>query len=88
LDNQIIRRCKASAMSHLRTFYVVKEACRTQVRKPGRTPGALLVLLGGGRVDCMRDMFILKEIWAQGNIYTYIWIGTLHGSNIVLITYW
>jgi hypothetical protein len=26
-------------------------------------------LRGGGRVDCMRNMFILNEIWAQGKIY-------------------
>jgi hypothetical protein len=48
---------------------------------------------GGGRgwasgqvgVDCMRDLFILNEIWAQGKIY--ILIGTLLGCNILLITY-
>jgi hypothetical protein len=32
--------------------------------------------LGGMRVDCMRNIFILNEIWAQGKIY--ILIGTLH----------
>jgi hypothetical protein len=31
--------------------------------------------LWGVRVDCMRDMFISREIWVQGKIY--ILIGTL-----------
>jgi hypothetical protein len=30
---------------------------------------------GGGRIECMRDIFILNEIWVQGKIY--ILIGTL-----------
>jgi hypothetical protein len=24
---------------------------------------------GGVRIECMRDIFILNEIWVQGNIY-------------------
>jgi hypothetical protein len=31
----------------------------------------------GGQVDCMRDIFIVNEIWVQGKIY--ILIGTLLG---------
>jgi Ca2+/Na+ antiporter len=33
----------------------------------------------------MRGIFIYNEIWVQGK--TYIVIGTLLGSNILLITY-
>jgi hypothetical protein len=31
--------------------------------------------LGRGRVDCIRDIFILNEMWVQGK--AYILIGTL-----------
>jgi hypothetical protein len=36
----------------------------------------------GARVVCMRDIFILEEIWVQGKIYLYILVGTLLGWNI------
>jgi hypothetical protein len=39
--------------------------------------GALLVLRGGGRVVCMRDVFILNEIRAQHK--THILVRTLFG---------
>jgi hypothetical protein len=32
---------------------------------------------GEAQVDCMRDITILNEIWAQGKICILIW--TLHG---------
>jgi hypothetical protein len=38
----------------------------------------------GGAVVCIRDIFILKKIWAQYIIY--ILVGTLLGWNIFLIT--
>jgi len=38
----------------------------------------------GGAFICMRDIFILNEIWAQDKIY--ILVGTLLGWNILLIT--
>jgi hypothetical protein len=45
--------------------------------------------VGGALVVCMKNIFILNEIWAQDKIY--ILIGTLLGSNILLTTqyrYW
>jgi hypothetical protein len=39
-------------------------------------PGALLVLCEGASY-CVRDIFILKEIWAQNKIYNFV--GTLLG---------
>jgi hypothetical protein len=45
-------------------------ACFRGSQTVGRFPGTPLVLWGvGGRVDCMRDKFILNEICAQDNIY-------------------
>jgi hypothetical protein len=39
---------------------------------------------GGGQVFCMRDTFILNEIWAQSKVH--ILVGTLLGYNIFPIT--
>jgi hypothetical protein len=47
-------------------------------------PGAMLVFWGA-QVICMRDIFILNEIWVQDKIYTSV--GTLIGLNILLTTY-
>jgi hypothetical protein len=53
-----------------------------------RLPNCGARLLGGAagplgaRVVCMRDIFILEEIWVQGKIY--ILVGTLLGWNIKL----
>jgi hypothetical protein len=45
----------------------------------GRSPlgGGVFSPRGGGRVVCMRDIFTLNEIWAQGKIYILIgtWLG-------------
>jgi hypothetical protein len=51
----------------------------------GRLPGGAIgrLVVGGGRVDCIRDIFILNKIMAQHKIY--ILIGTLLGWNILLI---
>jgi hypothetical protein len=43
----------------------------------GRVPWGVAVGPLGGRVYCMRDTLILKEIWAQGKIYSLM--GTLIG---------
>jgi hypothetical protein len=52
----------------------------------GRAPrGALLVLLGR-RVVCMRDIFILNEIWVQDKIY--ILVGTLLSWNMNLALFY
>jgi hypothetical protein len=50
--------------------------------------GGVVGPLGGALVFCMRDIFILDEIWTQYNIYIYIYIlvGTLLGLNILLTT--
>jgi hypothetical protein len=49
-----------------------------------RTPGGAVFPLGGGvRVDCMRDIFILNEIWVPSKIY--ILIRTLLGWIILRI---
>jgi hypothetical protein len=45
-------------------------------------PGGFAV--GRARVDCMKDIFILNEIWEPGKIY--ILIGTLLDWNILLIS--
>jgi hypothetical protein len=41
-------------------------------------PGGGIGPLGGGGVDCVRNIFILNEILVQGNIYIFL-IGTLLG---------
>jgi hypothetical protein len=41
------------------------ESPNPEVFKPW---GALMVLWGGGGVVCMREEFILNEIWAQDKI--------------------
>jgi hypothetical protein len=38
----------------------------------------------GARVVCMRDIFILNEIWMQDKIWAYILIRTLLSLNILL----
>jgi hypothetical protein len=43
----------------------------------GRAPGGRCLSSAGARVVCMRNTFILNEIWAQGKIY--ILLGTLLG---------
>jgi hypothetical protein len=51
--------------------------------------GGVVGPVGGARVFCMRDIFILDEIWTQDKIY--ILAGTLLGLNILLTTqyrYW
>jgi hypothetical protein len=42
-----------------------------------RPPGGALVVRWGGRVDCMRDIFLLNHIQAQVKIH--ILLGTLLG---------
>jgi hypothetical protein len=54
------------------------------VASPPPRPGVAVGPLGGARVICMRDIFILDEIWTQDNIY--ILVGTLLGWNILLIS--
>jgi hypothetical protein len=39
--------------------------------------GGAVSPLGGAPVVCVRDKFILNEIWTQDYIYIYILIGTL-----------
>jgi hypothetical protein len=39
---------------------------------------------GGARVVCMRDIFVLNEMWVQDK--TYILGGFLLGSNVLLST--
>jgi hypothetical protein len=39
---------------------------------------------GGVRVVCMRDIFILNEVWVQHKTYTFL--RTLLGCHILLIT--
>jgi hypothetical protein len=50
---------------------------RAEVLKPRSPRGGVVGPLGGGRVVCMKDIFILDEIWAQHK--TYIVVGTLLG---------
>jgi hypothetical protein len=45
---------------YIRSYQIVERAPRR----------AVLVLWGG--VVCMRDIFILNEIWAKGKIYTLV----------------
>jgi hypothetical protein len=56
-----------AALNHLGHRFSNSEAC------PQPTPprGTLLVPGGGGeaQVNCMKDIFILNEIWAQGKIH-------------------
>jgi hypothetical protein len=67
-----------SYLSLLRQGFSVPAPCpRTDVLKlQGVLPGGLFVLRGA-QVDCMRNIFIVNEIWLQGKIY--ILIGTLLG---------
>jgi hypothetical protein len=55
-----------------------KDVSNAEVLKmrPPLGGGALLVF-GGGRVVCMRDIFILNEIWTQEKVC--ILVGTLLG---------
>jgi hypothetical protein len=41
----------------------------------GRDPWEALLVLWGAQVLCMKDIFILNEIWAQDRIYMLV--GTL-----------
>jgi hypothetical protein len=58
--------------------------CSTEVAKLWHEPppGAAVGPLREAQVVCMRDIFILNEIWAQDKIHI---VGRL-GLNILLIT--
>jgi hypothetical protein len=56
----------------------------------GHPPGGPVRPLGGGRVDCTRDMFIFNEIWAQGKIYIdrhFAWLKyfTYHSQSVPVL---
>jgi hypothetical protein len=61
---------------HRRNFLLAYTYSRGSQTVGPLHPGAPLVLLGG-QVDCMRNIFILNEIWMQGK--KYILIGPLLG---------
>jgi hypothetical protein len=51
-------------------FQVTDETPNPEVLKLWGAPGrGLSWSSGGGGVDCMRDIFILNEIWVQGKMY-------------------
>jgi hypothetical protein len=43
--------------------------CIRSSKSVGRTPGGAFGPLGAARIDYMRDILVLNEIWAQGKIY-------------------
>jgi hypothetical protein len=47
----------------------------------GRAPGGTVGPLGGGEFACMRDIFILNEVWVQDKIY--ILVGTFLGKLVL-----
>jgi hypothetical protein len=62
-------------------YFLHVQACNAEVPKLwGEPPGGALLDLWGWRVISMRNIFILNETWAQGNIH--ISVGTLISRNI------
>jgi hypothetical protein len=62
-------------MNFWRGSYTSITYCRAEVPNLwDMPPGEALLALGGAWVVCMRDIFILNEIWVQDKIY--ILVGT------------
>jgi hypothetical protein len=55
---------------HFMKWVILQTACNIYTRGSQTVPflGALLVLLVGGRIVCMRDIFILIEMWTEDKV--------------------